>query len=119
MAGDIPYTAYFAKKSYLDSHADQVQRFTNAIYRGQQWVASHSASEVAQVIQPQFPDTDLAILTSAIQRYQDIGAYSETPVMTEDSFNRLQTVMQEAGELEQTVPFSEIINNTFSEKAVA
>lgn len=119
MAGDIPYTAYFAKKSYLDSHADQIQRFTNAIYRGQQWVASHSASEVAQAIQPQFPDTDLAILTRAIQRYQDIGAYSETPMMTEDSFDRLQTVMQEAGELEQTAPFSKIINNTFSEKAVA
>ena len=119
MAGDIPYTAYFAKKSYLTTHADQIQRFTNAVYRGQQWVASHSASEVAKAIQNQFPDTDLTILTNAIQRYQDIGAYSETPVMTEDSFGRLQTVMQEAGELEQTAPFSEIVNNTFAEKAAA
>ena len=119
MAGDIPYTAYFAKKSYLTTHADQIQRFTNAVYRGQQWVASHSASEVAKAIQNQFPDTDLTILTNAIQHYQDIGAYSETPVMTEDSFGRLQTVMQEAGELEQTAPFSEIVNNTFAEKATA
>ena len=118
-AGEIPYTAYFAKKSYLDAHADQIQRFTNALYRGQQWVVSHSASEVAAVIQNQFPDTDLSILTNAIQRYQDIGAYSETPVMTEDSFDRLQTVMQEAGELEQSAPFSEIVNNTFAEKAAA
>lgn len=119
MAGEIPYTAYFAKKSYLDAHADQIQRFTNAIHRGQQWVSSHSASEVAKAIQDQFPDTDLSVLTSAIQRYQDIGAYSETPVMTEDSFNRLQTVMQEAGELEQTAPFAEIVNNSFAEKAAA
>lgn len=118
-AGEIPYTAYFAKKSYLKKHADQIQRFTNAIYRGQQWVASHSASDVAEAIQNQFPDTDLQILTNAIQRYQDIGSYSMTPIMTEDSFDRLQTVMQEAGELEQSAPFAEIVNNTFAEKAAA
>ncbi len=118
-AGEIPYTAYFAKKSYLEQHADQIQRFTNAVYRGQQWVASHSAAEVAKAIQNQFPDTDLAILTNAIARYQAIGSYSTTPVMTKDSFDRLQTVMQEAGELQQSAPFSEIVNNTFAEKAAA
>lgn len=118
-AGEMPYTAYFAKKSYLEKHADQIQRFTNAIYRGQQWVASHSASEVAKAIQNQFPDTDLAILTNAIARYQAIGSYSTTPVMTKESFDRLQTVMQEAGELQQSAPFSEIVNNTFAEKAAA
>ncbi len=118
-AGEIPYTAYFAKKSYLEQHTDQIQRFTNAVYRGQQWVASHSAAEVAKAIQNQFPDTDLAILTNAIARYQAIGSYSTTPVMTKDSFDRLQTVMQEAGELQQSAPFSEIVNNTFAEKAAA
>ena len=116
-AGAMPYTAYFPRMSYLDGHADTVQRFTNAVYRGQQWVQSHTAAEVAAAVQAQFPDTDPALLTSAVQRYKDIGAYAATPVMSADSFARLQTVIQEAGELEKPAPFEAVINNTFAKKA--
>ena len=116
-AGEIPYTAYFAKKSYLEENADIVQRFTNAVAKGQKWVAGHTAQEIAEVIQPQFADTDVALLASGIQRYQEIGAYCETPVMSEESFELLQTVMSSAGELDQKAPYAEVVNNTFAEKA--
>ena len=49
-AGDIPYTAYFAKKSFIDKNSDLVQRFTNAVYKGQQWVAAHTDAEVAEAV---------------------------------------------------------------------
>ncbi|WP_367925498.1 ABC transporter substrate-binding protein [uncultured Ruthenibacterium sp.] len=117
-AGEIPYTAYFAKKSYIEDNAELIQRFTNAVYKGQQWVQEHSAREVAEVVQDSFADTDLELLESAVQSYQDIGAYSTDPVMTEESFNLLQTVMTEAGELTQTAPWAEVVNNTFAEKAM-
>ena len=116
-AGEMPYTAYFAKMSYLDKNADLVQRFTNAIYKGQQWVESHTAAEVAEAVKSQFAETDVALLTSAVQRYKDIGAYATTPVMTKESFDRLQTVIMEAGELEKAAPFEEVIHNAFAEKA--
>lgn len=118
-AGEMPYTAYFASKSFLEANPDVIQRFTNAIYKGQQWVAQHSAAEIAAVVQDSFPDTDLALLTSAIQRYKDIGAYSTDPVLTKESFELLQTVMTEAGELTQTAPHEVIVNNTFAQQAVA
>ena len=57
-SGEIPYTAYFAKKSYMENHSDLIERFTRAIYRGQEWVASHSAEEIAEVVAPSFPDSD-------------------------------------------------------------
>ena len=117
-AGEIPYTAYFAKKSYLAENADLVQRFTNAVYKGQQWVQEHTAREVAEAVQDSFADTDLELLESAVQRYKDIGAYSTDPVMTRESFDLLQTVMTEAGELTQTAPWEEVVNNTFAEKAM-
>ena len=117
-AGEIPYTAYFAKKSYIEDNAELIQRFTNAVYKGQQWVQEHSAREVAEVVQDSFADTDLELLESAVQSYQDIGAYSTDPVMTEESFNLLQTVMTEAGELTQTAPWAEVVNNPFAEKAM-
>lgn len=116
-AGEIPYTAYFAKKSYLEKNKDLVQRFTNAVYQGQQWVAEHTAAEVAQAIAPAFPDTGEEILTQVVQRYKDIGAWNTDPVMTEEAFERLQTVMEEAGELAQRADYTLVVNNSFAERA--
>ena len=117
-AGEIPYTAYFAKKSYINDNKETIQGFTNAVYKGQQWVASHTAKEIAEVIQSFFPDTTIEQLTSAIQSYKDIDAWNDTPVLKEEAFNRLQEVMTMAGELENTVPYEKIVNNSFAEKAI-
>ena len=117
-SGEIPYTAYFAKKSYIKENEEVIQNFTQAIYEGQKWTKEHSAKEIAEVVQKFFPDTDLAILEKAIQSYKDIDAWNETPVLTKDSFERLEDVMIEAGELKEKVPYEKIINNTYSEKIV-
>ena len=116
-SGDIPYTAYFAKKSYIEDNADLVQRFTNAVYKGQQWVATHTDAEVAQAVAEFFPDTTLALLTASVASYRAIDAWNTDPVMSEESFDRLQTVMSEAGELTKTADFAAVVNNTFAETA--
>lgn len=117
-AGDIPYTAYFAKKSYLAENEDLIQRFTNALYKGQQWVATHTAEEIAQVVADSFPDTSLELLTRSVESYQAIDAWNTEPFMSEESFNRLQTVMTEAGELTKTADYDQVVNNTFALQAV-
>lgn len=116
-SGDIPYTAYFAKKSYIEENGDLIQRFTNAVCKGLQWVATHTDQEVAEAVADQFPDTSLELLTKSVASYRAIGAWNTDPVMTEESFNRLQTVMTEAGELAKTADFSAVVNNTFAQKA--
>lgn len=117
-SGEIPYTAYFAKKSYIEENKDVIQGFTNAIYKGQQWIKQHSAKEIAEVIQDFFPDTDLDMLTKSIQSYMDIDAWNDTPVLKEEAFNRLQTVMKEAGELDKEAPYNKVINNEFAENSI-
>lgn len=117
-SGEIPYTAYFAKKSYIEENSDLIQRFTNAIYKGQKWVETHTMKEVAEAIKDFFPDTDVELLATVLQSYKDIDAWKTTPVMKEESFNLLQDVMEEAGELETRAPFDKIVNNTYAEKAV-
>ena len=117
-AGEIPYTAYFAKKSYIENNQETIQKFTNSIYQGQQWVKEHSAKEIAEVIQDFFPDTDIELLTTAIQTYKDIDAWNDTPVLKQESFDRLQEVMTLAGELSQTAPYEQIVNNEFADKAI-
>ena len=117
-AGEIPYTAYFAKKSYIENNQETIQKFTNSIYQGQQWVKEHSAKEIAEVIQNFFPDTEIELLSAAIQTYKDIDAWNDTPVLKQESFDRLQEVMTLAGELSQTAPYEQIVNNEFANKAI-
>ena len=116
-AGEIPYTAYFAKKSYIQKNEDTIQGFTNAIYKGQQWVKENSAKEIAKSVQSFFPDTDLELLENVIQNYKDIDAWNETPVLKEESFNKLQDVISEAGELKQKAPYDKIVNNNYAYNA--
>jgi NitT/TauT family transport system substrate-binding protein len=113
-SGEIPYTAYYALASFIEANPDIIQGFTNAIYRAQIWVQENSAAEIARVIRPFFPDADPVILESAIARYKEIDAFSSNPVMTADSFDRLQRVMESAGELTRRAPFERLVDNRFA-----
>ena len=112
-AGEIPYTAYFAKKSYIEENSDIIKSFTNAIYKGEQYVEKHSSREIAKLIQEFFPDTDLDMLSNSIESYRKINAWSKTPYMTEKSFNLLQEIIHDAGELEKYAPYEDIVNNFY------
>ena len=117
-SGEIPYTAYFAAGSYMDENPDVIQRFTNAVAKGQKWVAEQSDRTVAEAIVSFFPDTDVDVLEKVVARYRSIGAWNETPVMEEESLERLETVMEEAGELSRRVVFEELVDNSFAEAAL-
>lgn len=118
-SGEIPYTSYFASQSYIKENPDVIQHFTNAVAKGQAWVQSHSAAEVAETIADQFPDTSVDVLTNVVQRYQDIDAWNATPVMKQESLERLETVMETAGVLthSQWVDFGKLVDNSYAEKA--
>ena len=114
-AGEVPYTAYCAKKSYISNNKDIIEGFTKAIYKGEQWVKEHTALEIAEVIQGFFPDTTVESLEKSVQKYKDIEAWKENPILQEEAFDKLQLIMTEAGELEQKAPYDKIVNNTFAE----
>lgn len=118
-SGEIPYTSYFASQSYIAANPEVIQSFANAVAKGQQWIKEHTAAEVAEAIAPQFPDTSVSVLTSVVQRYKDIDAWNDTPVMLQSSLERLETVMETAGVLQhdQWVDFSRLVDNSFAEKA--
>lgn len=117
-SGEIPYTAYFASKSYLEKNKEIVDKFTRAIYRGQKWVQENDPKVVAQKMVTFFPETSLEILELVAQRYQEIDAWSKDPVMTEESLKLLQEVMTAAGELDQEAPHDKLVDNSFAKRAM-
>lgn len=117
-AGEIPYTAYFALQSYINKNEELIQNFTKAIYKGQQWVKEHTAEEIATKIVGFFPDTDITTLAKSIQKYKDIDAWNETPVLTKEAFEKLQDVIEEAGELDKRADYNKVVNNKYAEGAI-
>lgn len=117
-SGEIPYTAYFAKKSFIEKNKDLIQRFTNAVYKGQKWMDTHTPKEIAEAIKDSFPDTDAAILETVAKRYKDIDAWNKDPILKEASLDLLQQVMEEAEVLSKKAPYDKLVNTDFAEKAI-
>lgn len=119
-AGNIAYTCFYTTKSYMDENPEVLQKFTNAIYKGQQWVKEHTSDEIAESIVSYFPGTDEKVIAQVIDNYKSIDAYSENPVVSEDGLNRLMDIIQSYdSSLIQTRPdFNTIVNNDFANEAI-
>lgn len=116
-SGYVPYTAYSAKKSYLEANPEVIQAFTNAIQRGLEYVNSHSAEEIAKTIKPQFKETDEATIAAIVERYKEQDTWKNDTIFEKSSFDLLQNILEEAGELDARVPYEELVTTQFSEKA--
>jgi NitT/TauT family transport system substrate-binding protein len=114
----LPYTVFMSRKSFIDTHPETVQKFTNAIYKAQQWVDSHSAEEVADAVAGFFEGIDRDIMVSSIDRYKKQGSFATDPIVDEEEYNNLEKVMEYSGELKKRVPYEAIINTTFAENAI-
>lgn len=116
-SGYVPYTAYSALGSYMDKNPELIQRFTNAIQKGLDYVNSHSAEEIASVIAPQFAETDPDRIAVIVGRYLDQDTWKKNTVFTEESFALLQDILEEAGELTERVPYDQLVNVKYAEEA--
>lgn len=116
-SGYVPYTAYAARKSFLEEHPETVQHFTNAIQKGLFYVNSHSPKEIAEVIQGHFPETDLNTIAIIVERYQNQDTWKNDTIFSEESFRLLESILHDAGELKETVPYTELVTTAFSSKA--
>lgn len=117
-SGEVPYTAYFAKKSMIEKNPELIQKFTNAIYKGQKWVASHTPEEIALAIKLQFPEENDQILISAIKRYKEQNSWKTDPILQENDFYLLQQIIKDAGELNKIAPYEKVVTKQFGENAI-
>ena len=114
----MPYTAYCAKKSYIEKNPEIIQKFTNAIQKGLEYVNSHTSAEIAKTIKPQFKETDKAALTAIVERYKAQDTWKTDTVFEKESFDLLQNILEEAGELPARVPYEDLVVTDFARAAV-
>lgn len=117
-SGYVPYTAFSAKKSYLEKNPDVITAFTRALQKGMDYVQTHTPAEIAKVIAPQFAETDLATIETIVGRYAAQDTWKADLIFSEDSFTLLENILEEAGELDGRVPYADLVDTSFAKKVV-
>lgn len=113
-SGYVPYTAFSAKKSYIDNNPEIIQGFTNALQKGMDYVQEHTPEDIASVIEPQFPETDLETITTIVTRYYEQDTWKSNLIFEQSSFELLQDILESAGELEERVPYDDLVTTQFA-----
>ena len=116
-SGYVPYTAYSAKESYMKENPQIIQGFTDALQKGMDYVNTHTPEEIARIIQPQFKENDLDTIMTIVKRYQEQDTWKENLIFEQKSFELLEDILDSAGELEERVPYEELVNTDFAEQA--
>jgi NitT/TauT family transport system substrate-binding protein len=115
LGGETPYTTYNARKSFIQNNPEIIQQFTNAINKGLKFVDENQPEVIAKSIYGYFPDMTLNELIAVIDRYKKQDTWNKTTFLSESSFNHLQDIMVNAGELTKRVPYKDLVDNSFVE----
>lgn len=117
-SGDIPYTAFMANESFIDDNTDKIESFIKAIIKGYNFVMESEVNAIVNALRPSFSGTSDASLIAGINAYKSINAWASSPVMNEQAYNNLITIMLDAGELDSIVAFKDVVNNTYAQNVV-
>ena len=115
MSGEVPYTAFYARKSYIEEQPKIIEGFTNAIAKAITYTLENDAITVAKNIIDQFPDTDINELAMMIDRYKEYDCWLENPFVSEELFTNLEDFLIDFELLEAYVPYADLVNNFYHE----
>lgn len=116
-SGYVPYTSYSAKTSYIKENPEVIQKFTNGLQKGMDYVQTHTPEEIAKIIAPQFEETDLETITTIVTRYYEQDTWKDNLVFEKESFELLQDILEESGELKARVDYDKLVTTAYAEKA--
>ena len=95
-SGEIPYTCFMAYPSYISKNKAQVEGFLRAIKKAYLFITTSSSKDVAEALLPSFDGSTKEELATAVEKYLEIDAWSNTPAMSKDSYTRLLSVLKNA-----------------------
>ena len=116
LGGEVPYTTFQAKKSYIENNSDVIESFTKAIQKGLDYTFKSSDKEVAEAISKHFPDTSISDLEEVIKRYRESDSWYSNTFISEEGFNRVQDIMENSDKLDKRVNYNTLVNNDFNKK---
>lgn len=113
-SGEIPYTCFMAYPEFISKNPEVISGFLRAVKRAYNYILTNSSSDVAKALSKSFDGISLSSLAKAVEKYIEIDAWSPSPAMRKDSYNRLCSVLKNAGTLTKDVEFSKVVDNTYA-----
>lgn len=110
-SGEMPYTAFYARKSYFNNNTDKIKKFNAAINKGLDYVKNHSDIEIAKSILAQFPDNSLNDVELIVKRYREADSWLDNTTITEKSYKNLENIMIDNNLLDDFVSFNDLVKN--------
>lgn len=109
LGGEVPYTAYNARISYIKENPDVIEGFTKAINKALVYVAENNAETIANNIIDYFPDTSINDLITIVKEYKEGDAWKQNITINEQEWNHIQDIIISAGELDTYAPYKDLI----------
>ncbi|MBQ8761765.1 MAG: ABC transporter substrate-binding protein [Clostridia bacterium] len=116
LGGNVPYTGFIATEKFLSDKPEQAEKFLRAVFRGYQFLQTESMEDIVSALKPSFPDSSDESIQRSVESYQAINAWATTPVLNANDYNHLQEIIRFAGELEGSVAFNKVVDNTIAQK---
>lgn len=113
LSGEVPYTAFYARKSYIDKNPEIIKKFTNAINKGLEYTLNNDSTTIANDIIEQFPDTNIKDLALMIERYKEYDCWLENPYISEKLFTNLEDFLIDFDLIKKYVPYNDLVNNFY------
>ena len=113
LGGEVPYTAYNARRSYIENNPEIIEKFTRAINRGLNYVYEHDSKEIAKIMVDYFPDTSFSDLKIIVDRYKTGEAWKKNIIINRQEWDHIQEIIDASGELEQYVDYDELIYSKY------
>lgn len=117
-SGEIPFTCFMANSSYINKNPEKIENFLKAIKKAYNFIMTSDIDDVVDSLRPSFNTSTDESIKASILSYKSIDAWCSSPVMTEQSYNNLLDMLENAGELTQRVAFNKVVNNTIASTIV-
>ncbi len=114
LSGEMPYTTFYAKQSYINNNKELLRKFINAINEGLKYTLNNDSKEIAKVIINQFPNTDINDLTKNIERYKESDSWLNNYYVQEELFTNLEDLLIDNNLLDKYVDYNKIFIDLYA-----
>ena len=111
LSGEMPYTTFFARKSYIENNKDVIIKFRKAINKGIKFVKDNDGMTTDKIILKQFPDTSLNEMESIVDNYKRYDSWLDNTIIEEDKYKNLEDIMIRANLINEYVNFNDLVVN--------
>jgi NitT/TauT family transport system substrate-binding protein len=116
--GPACYTTLNTTREFAERSGITLLKICRAMYRCQNWIAEHSADDIARVVASFFPSLALKTLASCIQHYKALGIWSVSPLISRAGFDWIRDAGLSNGRVPQRYSYEDCVDIRFAKQAV-